>query len=234
MPASDSLKRLGGGRWETRDGRFAIEPQSGTWVIVDSEQTDELGLPLVRGPFASLTAAKEAIEAARTEGPRASPLAGRLEQARESEKAAPMAPESGSLAGLEAASPKRSAKTEAAKPVPRPEPAKPAPPPEPRWLRDLEPADQRRARDLIKRLGRMGVDDPEVIVRSEIADGQPALARLAIERTLSKTLDGSKDTPRALRAAVSALLRGADVELGVSWKLVDGDGRGIEKLQIPE
>ncbi|MFI5200311.1 MAG: hypothetical protein ACHQXL_08065 [Candidatus Limnocylindrales bacterium] len=52
-----ALKRLGGGRWQTRDERFTIEPQSGTWVVVDSEQTDDLGLPLVRGPFASLTAA---------------------------------------------------------------------------------------------------------------------------------------------------------------------------------
>src|SRR5512146_416453 len=92
MPAADSLKRLGGGRWETRDGRFAIEPQSGTWVIVDNEQTDELGLPLVRGPFGSLTAAKEAIETARTEGPLASPLAERIEQAREAQRPAPTEP----------------------------------------------------------------------------------------------------------------------------------------------
>ena len=64
MAKTDSLKRLGGGRWETRDGRFQIEPQSGTWVIVDTTQTNEFGLPLVRGPFPSLTAAKEAIETA--------------------------------------------------------------------------------------------------------------------------------------------------------------------------
>lgn len=30
-----SLKRLGGGRWQTRDERFTIEPDSGTWVVVD-------------------------------------------------------------------------------------------------------------------------------------------------------------------------------------------------------
>ena len=46
----ESLKRLGGGRWETRDGRFTIEPQSGTWAVVDAEETNELGMPLVRGP----------------------------------------------------------------------------------------------------------------------------------------------------------------------------------------
>src|SRR4249920_3306220 len=60
-----SLKRLGGGRWQTRDDRFTIEPQSGTWVVVDAEQTDDLGLPLVRGPFGSLNAARAAIETAR-------------------------------------------------------------------------------------------------------------------------------------------------------------------------
>ena len=228
MPASDSLKRLGGGRWETRDGRFAIEPQSGTWVIVDNEQTDELGLPLVRGPFGSLTAAKEAIEAARTEGPKASPLAGRLEQARASEKA-PKA-----SGGQTATGAKAKEQQPGSAPKPKPEPAKPEPPLEPRWLRELEPGDQRRARDLIKRLERMGVDDPEPVVRAEVAEGQPALARLAIERAVAKALDGSKDTPRAVRAAVSALLRGADVELGVSWQLVDDAGRRIDKVDVPE
>ncbi len=80
MAKPDALKRLGGGRWETKDGRFQIEPQSGTWVIVDTTQTNEFGLPLVRGPFGSLTAAREAIESARDEGPIESPLAERIEQ----------------------------------------------------------------------------------------------------------------------------------------------------------
>src|SRR5436190_24352692 len=82
MAKPDALKRLGGGRWETKDGRFQIEPQSGTWVIVDTSQTNEFGLPLVRGPFGSLTAAREAIEDAREEGPIESPLADRIEHAR--------------------------------------------------------------------------------------------------------------------------------------------------------
>lgn len=239
MPATDSLKRLGGGRWETRDGRFAIEPQSGTWVIVDNEQTDELGLPLVRGPFGSLTAAKDAIEAARTEGPKASPLAERLEQARASEgKRAPKPPTAEpprkSAAGgavtepeAEPGAPKPSAPGKAPKPEPEP-------PPEPRWLRELGAADQRRARDLIARLERMGVEDPERIVRAEVADGEPALARVALERALARALRGSKDTPAAVRAAVRAMLRGADVELGVGWQLVDDDGRRIEKVNLPE
>ena len=70
----EGLRRLGGGRWQTRDERFTIEPQSGTWAIVDAEQTDELGLPLVRGPYPTLTAAKAAIADARGSAAPTSPL----------------------------------------------------------------------------------------------------------------------------------------------------------------
>ena len=69
-----SLRRLAGRGWQTRDGRFTIETASGTWSVVDEEQTDDLGLPLVRGPFRSLTEAKEAIEEARSSGPAQSAL----------------------------------------------------------------------------------------------------------------------------------------------------------------
>ncbi len=93
MASGEALKRLGGGRWETRDGRFTIEPQSGTWVIVDSTQTDELGLPLVRGPYPSLTAAKEAIDESRSTGPARSPLAEKIERSSKRETEAPKKPE---------------------------------------------------------------------------------------------------------------------------------------------
>jgi hypothetical protein len=228
MPESDSLRRLGGGRWETRDGRFAIEPQSGTWVIVDNEQTDDLGLPLVRGPFGSLTAAKVAIEAARTETPKPSPLAAKLEKAGAAERGGkPKTPTSGKP-------PKGDGASRAARAGKPPKPEAPELPPEPRWLRELDARDQRRARDLIARLGKMGVDDPERIARSEIADGQPALARLAIERSIAKNLASAKSTAAGARAAVKSMVRGADVELGVSWQLVDGDGRRIEKVVAPD
>src|SRR6478609_2811082 len=85
--ADESLKRLGGGRWRTRAERFTIEPQSGTWAVVDAEATDDLGLPLVRGPFRSLPDAKAAIAAARTSDAPASPLADRLERGRTAPKA---------------------------------------------------------------------------------------------------------------------------------------------------
>jgi uncharacterized protein YciI len=75
-----SLKRLGGGRWQTPDGRFTIEPQSGTWSVLDAEQTDDLGMPLVRGPYKSLTAAKNAIADAEKSDAPVSPLADRLKE----------------------------------------------------------------------------------------------------------------------------------------------------------
>jgi hypothetical protein len=49
---SASLKRLAGRGWQTRDGRFTIETARAR-SVVDEEQTDDLGLPLVRGPFRS-------------------------------------------------------------------------------------------------------------------------------------------------------------------------------------
>lgn len=222
MPADDSLKRLGGGRWETRDGRFAIEPQSGTWVIVDNTQTDDLGLPLVRGPFGSLTAAKEAIEGIRTSGPVESPLAGRLKQAK-AEAAAE--PKRDAPAG-EGATGKGGRARKSAAP--------PEPPPEPKWLLELAPPDRRRARELIERLGKLDVAEAEEIARSEIERDQPAVVRLAIERALRRAIAPARSPAGAARAAVDVLVNGRDTELGARWKLVDDQGRPVGALDLPE
>ena len=213
MPKDDtSLKRLGGGRWETRDGRFAIEPQSGTWVIVDSEGTDELGLPLVRGPYPSLTAAKDAIESVREGAPAESPLAERL--------AAAAAP-------AEAKTSKKGARGKKAAP---PEP--PPPPPEPRWLTELPAPDRRRARDWIERLEGAGFPDAEEIARDEVARGRPAVVRAVVARELARV---AAETDRgAVEAAVGLLADGAETTLGVRWRLVDGDGRAVGDLEVPE
>lgn len=216
MATSDSLKRLGGGRWETRDGRFAIEPQSGTWAVVDNTQTDELGLPLVRGPYKSLTAAKQAIEEARSAAAPASPLADRLSKAKATAAKSPRAAGRGS----------RGADTEPAK--------EPEPPTEPKWLRDLEPAERRQARQLIERLKGLDVGDDEAegIARSEVVRDQPALARLALERRLAKVSASADDAADAVRRVVDLILGGKDAELGVRWRLVDDDGRRIEDLDL--
>jgi ribosomal protein S18 acetylase RimI-like enzyme len=62
----DALKRERAGTYRTRDGRFTVEQSSSGWLLLDGEQTNELGLPLTRGPFATLDAAREAISSARS------------------------------------------------------------------------------------------------------------------------------------------------------------------------
>ena len=193
MADDEKLKRLGGGRWESKDGRFSIEPQSGTWVVVDNEQTDELGLALVRGPFPTLTAAREAVQDSRGAGPARSPLAERISTTKAPEER---------------------------------KPKKPEPPPEPKWLQALSEADRRRLRALVKRLDAAGVTDAEEVARAEIAEGQPALARLALERRLGAA--------KSVADAVEVVLAGRDEKVGARWRLVDGDGRQITRLELPD
>jgi len=64
-PDPSKLKREAAGRYVTGDGRFSVEQSSNGWMVVDTEQTNELGLPLVRGPFATLDEARTGMEGAR-------------------------------------------------------------------------------------------------------------------------------------------------------------------------
>jgi len=73
-----SLKRESAGRYTSRDGRFTVEQSSGRWMLVDAESVDDLGLPLVRGPFTTLDEARDAIEAARSGPAPTSDLAKRI------------------------------------------------------------------------------------------------------------------------------------------------------------
>lgn len=218
------LKRLGGGRWQTRDARFTIEPQSGTWVVVDAEQTDDLGLPLVRGPFGSLTAAKEAIGAAREAQPAVSPLAAHVARLRErpaKDDDASHEARARSKAKPDPAREAAPAKLHVA-PKPAPKPRR-EPPPEPRWLRDLDRSERRRADRLIAALTAAGARDPEGMARRDIVGKVPAAAAFAIARAL----DGLG--PDAAPGAVARLLAdGHDPDLGIRWRLVDGDGRPID------
>ena len=229
----DPLRRLGGGRWETKDGRFQIEPQSGTWVIVDTTQTNEFGLPLVRGPFPSLTAAREAIEVARGEGPATSPLADRIEQA-----------SAGPTAGSKDAGrrPRRAIEGGAAKPDVADASAAKAPiePPEPtRAARaTLVPRPQARRPQagsrVIARLRALDVEEAEAVARAEVVDGRPALARLALERRLRKAAAAEDRQRRAVADAIEAFLAGEDDELGTGWRLVDDRERPIRALDLED
>jgi hypothetical protein len=219
-----SLKRLGGGRWQTRDERFTIEPQSGTWVLVDAEQTDDLGLPLVRGPFRSLTDAKSAVDAAREAVAPESPLAGRVKEAKaQPSKAAAAAPKT----DTGKAGPKAGGARQAAKDPP----AEPEPPSEPRWMSDLSPRDRGRARRLVERLTEAGVRDAEGVVRQDLSGGVPTVTRIAVADRLAELLPTSGDAAaavaRALGPLVEALDDGRDDGLEVRWRLVDGDNRPI-------
>ena len=209
-----ALKRLGGGRWQTRDERFTIEPQSGIWVVVDANQTDDLGLPLVRGPFGSLTAAKAAIASAREAEPEVSSLAAKVAEHRDRP---PTKPPMAKRPPVKAAAP--------AKPVP---PSEPAPPPEPAWIRALPPAGRRRAHDLIERLAEAGVPQPEQLARRELVDGVPAVAAYAVSRAVAEL--GSDAEPTAV---ARLLANGQAPDVGVRWRLVDGDGRSIS-LEVKE
>src|SRR5215204_309743 len=217
----ESLKRLGGGRWQTRDERFTIEPQSGTWVVVDAEQMDDLGLPLVRGPFGSLGSAKAAIEGARDTEPVASPLAAKLRhqpaaKARSDDDRKKGA-SAGSTAAADTSPPAKASK--AAKAATR---AKPEPPAEPRWMQALEPADRRRAKRLIDALEDAGASDPEGIARRDIVGEVPAAAAFAIARAIKALGDNASPVK------VARLLGGGrDDDVGVRWRLVDGEDRPI-------
>lgn len=213
-----SLKRLGGGRWQTRDERFTIEPQSGTWVIVDGEQTDDLGLPLVRGPFRSLTDAKAAVEAARGSAAPESPLAGRIKKT-DARPARAKGETRGRKTDADAGAPTRPAKPKA-----------PEPPPEPRWISALTPRDRGRARRLIEQLDEAGARDAEGIVRQDLTGGVPTVARLALAARLAALLPSAADAravERAMGQFVEEIDDGRDEGLGVRWRLVDGDGRPL-------
>ena len=219
----ESLKRLGGGRWQTRDERFTIEPQSGTWVVVDAEQTDDLGLPLVRGPFGSLGAAKTAIAGSRDSEPAESPLTERLAKLRDRpsptsakdqdrpshrSKAAP------ATKSADAAPPAKAAKGTKDKEL--------EPPAEPRWIQALEPAERRTAKRLIDRLAEAGAPDPEGMARRDIVGEVPSVAAYAIAQAIADLGDD------AAPADVARLLAGGrDEKLGVRWRLVDAEDRPI-------
>jgi hypothetical protein len=225
-----SLKRLGGGRWQTRDERFTIEPQSGTWALVDAEQADDLGLPLVRGPFRSLTEAKAAVEAARGTAAPKSPLAGRVIEAASGRRATSTAtkpepkPKLDDRTGSSRAKEKPTAE-------PEPQPPAPGPPPEPRWIADLGSRDRGRARRLIEALEMAGVRDAENVVRQDVTGGVPTVARVAIANQVAALLPSGGDEPRALEKILVRLLEALDDgradDLGVRWRLVDDDNRPI-------
>jgi hypothetical protein len=64
-PDPDRLIRQKAGSYQTEDGRFEVEQADVGWFVVDTEQTNELGLPLTQGPLPTLKAVADALPGAR-------------------------------------------------------------------------------------------------------------------------------------------------------------------------
>jgi hypothetical protein len=232
MAKDESLKRLGGGNWQTKDGRFTIESDSGRWSVIDARRTDDLGLPLVRGPFGSLTDAKAALDEAR-EDEAASPLAKRLAEAKA--RAGTGRATTGDKTAPAKGGRRRSAPDE---------PEEPPPPPEPIWLAKLDSDEKARAKRLIAALEELGIPDPEDVVREDLKGTTPVVARVVLVRRLALVAEeaagkDATDDDRELAARVVGLVaewltsRGREPGPRLAlpgWRLVeDGDsGRRIE------
>jgi GNAT superfamily N-acetyltransferase len=154
QPSETSLKRESAGRYASRDGRFTVEQSSGRWMLVDGESTDDLGLPLVRGPFATLDEARAAIESARSGPAPTSDLAKRI-AAMPAPRARPAA-EAGTPAEAGTAA-RRTANTTEPEAAARPR----APRPVPIELRDYRRGDGDALRALWKEAGLKGVGDDD-------------------------------------------------------------------------
>lgn len=146
-PDPSKLKRESAGRYVTGDGRFSVDQASGGWMVSDSEQTNELGLPLVRGPFATLDEARDGMEAARRGPAPISSLTDRI--------AAQRTRASASEKSSGAAKAGKGARTTA--PPPKPEPP-------PLAIRDYRTGDGEPLRKLWKSAGlrSIGDDDPSL------------------------------------------------------------------------
>ncbi|MFL5778561.1 MAG: hypothetical protein ACJ761_06425 [Chloroflexota bacterium] len=175
VPPADPSKlvRETPGRYRTGDGRFTVEQESaGVWYVADAEQTNEFGLPLLRGPFGTLADARAALGEARDAPAPAAPEPKRKTQAR---------PKPGPKAKADATSARTepNARGAEARPATRAsERAKPeAAPAEPAWLAKLSPARRREAESLIEALAALDVDDPPATVRREVERDEAAVAR---------------------------------------------------------
>jgi hypothetical protein len=61
----NKLARKQAGTYQTTDERFEVRQAALGWFLIDSTATDELGQELVRGPFPTLNAVREALPDAR-------------------------------------------------------------------------------------------------------------------------------------------------------------------------
>ncbi|HET9852126.1 MAG TPA: GNAT family N-acetyltransferase [Candidatus Limnocylindrales bacterium] len=186
----EKLKRERAGTYVTADGRFTVEQSSSGWLVLDTEQANELGLPLARGPFPTLDEARGAIAEARS-GPvpkavvldiaRRTPRADRDKRTRPGAKATTEAAADSAGTGKGAGRSRgagASGEREAGKPA-----AKPKRPEKPRVVfRELRGVDGEQLRKLWTDCGFQSLGDDDLSL-ARLARRNPGLLLVAAEGT---------------------------------------------------
>jgi hypothetical protein len=196
----NKLARKKAGTYQTSDERFEVRQAALGWFLIDSTATDELGQELVRGPFATLSAIREALPDARRTTlkplPRRDVSAGKT--------AAGMA-----AVGKAATKPK-------------------ATPRSPSWLEKLPRAEAAAARRLVRALELEGVHDAEQLVQGARKDREPVVARRVLEGRLEMIVSDlpadERETARHVIQRVVELLTSTGTTLFEplpGWALVE-------------
>ncbi|TME83493.1 MAG: hypothetical protein E6I45_03510, partial [Chloroflexi bacterium] len=184
MPAKaadpDALRRESAGRYVSGDGRFTVEAEGSTaWYVADTEQTDQLGQPVLRGPFSTLAGARAAVAEARGQ-----PVAAGGREAggaREGTKA-------GAKAHTGRGRPGRRATESARRGAKQP----------PDWLSAIDSHKRPQAQQLVSELAGLGIEDPERIVAADLGSDEPLIAEAILERRLRDVLGSATDVKAVL------------------------------------
>jgi ribosomal protein S18 acetylase RimI-like enzyme len=230
----EKLKRERPGTYRTGDGRFTVEQTSSGWLLLDAEQTDDLGLPLARGPFGTLDEARDAVGTARTGPAPASDLA---QRAAAGPKAAARTTSADKAASGKAA--RASAATKSAEPAGEPtgrRAPRRAPPPRPIRppivIREIRTVDGNALRALWQEAGLEAPgDDDKSLAR--LARRNPGLVLVAAEgsRVVGSALgawDGRRGWIYHLATAPSHRRR------GIATRLIDQIETALASLGCPK
>ena len=206
-PSENDLVRDRPGEYHSGDARFRVEQGEVGWFLIDTQQMNEFGQPLMHGPLATLVAVRQALPGAR----KVTPLPARRTPVRRTGVRRTSASKG------RKASTQRAAKREA-----------PAPSPPTSWLDGLPAKEAAEARRLIKALEREGLADAEELVQHHRRDADLTIVTRLIERRLALLTDGLPEAERErARALVERVARVLTVE-GASvgrpapgWALVE-------------
>ncbi|HEX3264154.1 MAG TPA: GNAT family N-acetyltransferase [Candidatus Limnocylindrales bacterium] len=224
--APEKLKREKAGTYRTADGRFTVEQSSSGWLLLDAEQANELGLPLTRGPFATLDEAREALAAARTGPPPKGEIVSIAGRPRRTDRAGEE----------DAAASKRRAdadeRTQRPTPAPKPKPATKRPAKPAVTIREFRAADGDQLRKLWATCGFRSLGDDDLSL-ARMARRNPGLLVVASEgtRVIASALgawDGRRGWIYHVATAESHRRQ------GLAAKLVDQVEAGLRDLGCPK